>query len=142
MSSSTWQGRSTFQHFSKAASEGVVPAGLSPLSVMKSLVMNSKSMLGVLLGRRYEECWKALYLFTEAQEQILCTFQSRSMPVWLRLSQMLQSYLTIHSYCLHKCSLNLLYASPFASLFFPPPKQLQYLLRLNLSLFNTKPPVS
>ena len=98
--------------------------------------MNSRSKLGVPLGRRYEGCWKALCLFTEAREQILCTFPGRSMPGWLHLPQMPQSYLTIHSYCLHKRSLNLLCASPFAAPSFPPPKQPQYLLSLNL--FNTK----
>lgn len=104
----------TFQHFAKAASEGVVPAGLFALSGL-SLIMNSRSMLGVPLGRRYEGCWKALCLFTEAQEQILCTFQGRSKPGWLRLPPMLQSYLMIHSHCLQKCSLNLLYANPLVS---------------------------
>lgn len=69
-------------------------------------------MPGVPLGRQYEGCWKALCLFTEAQEQILCTFQGRSVPGWLPLPQMLQSYLTIHPYCL--------YASPFAAPSFPP----------------------
>lgn len=133
ISSPVWQGRSTY--FSACCwgsfwrSHSCRP--ISPLRF--AFNYEQEKYAGVPLERWYEGCWNALCLFTEEREQILCMFQGRSMPSWLHLPQMLQSYLAIH--CI-KCSLNLLYASPFVSPFISPPKQPSYLL--NQNLFNTQ----
>lgn len=136
MSSPIWQGRSAFQHFAKAASEGATPAGLSLLSGLP-LITNSRS--GCLWGGSTRDVGRPCACSLKGKSKFWAHIKAGACLVGTFCFKRCDWTLWFPPCCLHKRSLNLLlYASLSGPLFFTKAASAP----VEFALFTTKCSVS